>query len=55
MKQSYKVSKKSIASCRKNGRMGGRPKGVKNKIKFLFIGILNEKMVQNKVDSYPQI
>jgi hypothetical protein len=42
MKQSYKVSKKSIASCRKNGRLGGRPKG-KAKPKCLFIGLLTTK------------
>ena len=40
MTQPYTVSKKSIASCRRNGKLGGRKKGTKNKIKYLFIGIL---------------
>lgn len=36
----YRVSKKSIKSARKNGKLGGRPKGVENRKKVIFIGLL---------------
>lgn len=48
MKQKYTISKRSLRTARKNGKLGGRPKGAKGKIKFLFIGLLTPTLTEKE-------